>query len=79
MPQNKDPYTEGPLTSDALKFLSSRMSHYACWTPFSYSELHIFAQKKRGHVAPLSGSSVTDLYYVSMPSNHTLFSNIFSK
>jgi hypothetical protein len=43
------------------------------------SKLHIFAQKKRGHVAPLSGSSVTDLYYVSMPSNHTLFSNIFSK
>ena len=24
---------EGPLTSEALKFLSSRMSHYACWPP----------------------------------------------
>jgi hypothetical protein len=29
-------HTEGPLTSEALKFLSSRMSHYACWPPFSY-------------------------------------------
>ena len=28
-------HTEGPLTSEALKFLSSRMSHYACWPPFS--------------------------------------------
>jgi hypothetical protein len=24
-------HIEGPLTSEALKFLSSRMSHYACW------------------------------------------------
>jgi hypothetical protein len=28
-------HIEGPLTSEALKFLSSRMSHYACWPPFS--------------------------------------------
>jgi hypothetical protein len=28
-------HIEGPFTSEALKFLSSRMSHYACWPPFS--------------------------------------------
>ena len=28
-------HIEGPLTSEALKFLSSRMLHYACWPPFS--------------------------------------------
>jgi hypothetical protein len=28
-------HIEGPLTSEALKFLSSRMSHYACWPPSS--------------------------------------------
>jgi hypothetical protein len=28
-------HIEGPLTSEALKFLSSRMSHYAFWPPFS--------------------------------------------
>jgi hypothetical protein len=39
--QNKV-YTEGPLTSEALKFLSSRMSHYACWPPFSYPVNDIF-------------------------------------
>jgi hypothetical protein len=28
-------HIEGPLMSEALKFLSSRMLHYACWPPFS--------------------------------------------
>jgi hypothetical protein len=28
-------HIEGPLPSEALKFQSSRMSHYACWPPFS--------------------------------------------
>jgi hypothetical protein len=28
-------HIEGPLTSEALKFLSSRMSHYACLPPIS--------------------------------------------
>ena len=27
-------HTERPLTLEALKFLSSRISHYACWPPF---------------------------------------------
>jgi hypothetical protein len=71
-------HIEGPLTSEALKFLFSRMSHYACWPPFSYpvndifwpiNTLYwpvncIFLHKKCGHVAPLSGPSVTDLYSV---------------
>ena len=32
IPQNKD-HTEGQLTSEALKFVSSRISHYACCPP----------------------------------------------
>jgi hypothetical protein len=39
-------HTEGPLTSEALKLLFSRMSHYACWPtrctaewPFCYWSL----------------------------------------
>jgi hypothetical protein len=42
-------HTEGPLTSEALKLLSSRLSDYACWPtrctaewPFSYWSLLIF-------------------------------------
>ena len=72
-------HTEVPLALEALKFVSSRISHYACCPPLLWPVIDIFwpintlywlaappsgqstayfCIKTRGHVAPLSATSV---------------------